>query len=110
MLDVIGGLFDAYMWFIAGPRAICRLVRRIRDPSPEEKAAASTLEMKRFWRKVWLIAAGWFGLSIVVGLAADSLWFALIAVVMSLLCLPSFVERRFDRLVTALLPSAPTRR
>ena len=102
MLDAIFGLIDAYVWLIAGPRAIYRLVRRIRHPSAEEKAAASTSEMKRFWQNVWLVAAGWFGLSVVVGLAAGSPWFAVIAVVMGLLFLPSLVEERFDKRIAEL--------
>lgn len=110
MLDVIFGLIDAYIWLIAGPRAIYRLVRRIRHPSEAEKAAAGTLEMKRFWQNVWLVAAGWFGFSVVVGVAAGSPWFAFIAVVMGLLFLPSLVEERFDKRVAELRPAAPSSR
>jgi membrane associated rhomboid family serine protease len=102
MLDAIFGLIDAYMWLVEGPLAVYRLVNRIRHPTPDEKAAAGTPEMKRFWRNVWLLAIGWFGLSIVVGLGAGSPWFAIIALVMGLLLLPGLVERRFDKLVAAL--------
>ena len=108
MLDVIFGLLDAYVWFIAGPVAVYRLARRIRHPTPEEKAAASTSEMKRFWRNVRMLAACWIGLSIVSGLAAASPWFVIIAMVIGLLILPNLVERRFDKLVAELRPSFPT--
>lgn len=104
MLDAIFGLIDAYIWLVEGPRAVYRLVRRIRHPTAEEKAAAGTLEMKRFWRNVRLVAVGWLGLSILLGLGSGSPWFAIIAVVMGLLCLPGLVERRFDKRVAALCP------
>ncbi|HYD04516.1 MAG TPA: hypothetical protein VEC60_02275 [Reyranella sp.] len=106
MLNVIFGLLDAYTWLIEAPLAVYRLVRRIRHPTAEEKAAAGTPEMKRFWRNVWLAVAVGLGLCIYVGIAAESPWFCILAVVLALIIVPGLVEKRFDKLVAALRPPA----
>lgn len=102
LLEFLEGLYDLYLFFIDGPRAVWRWIRRLRSPTPAELAAAGTPQMKGFRFGAWLACLGWLALCIFVGFGTHSFWGGAIVFALGFMFLPTMIESRYEKLVNRL--------